>query len=175
MSTDGNEIEIRLSESSEAEHVAAVLRESFAEYEALYTPQGFAATTPTIEQVLNRFKEGPVWVAVIGGHIVGTVSAVLHADHLYIRGMAVLPMARGKRAGDLLLEEIERFAALSNQSCLVLSTTPFLIPAIRLYQRHGFRRTDEGVQDLFGTPLFTMQKLLNVGQQNEGFGRRNER
>lgn len=175
MSTDGNEIEIRLSESSEAEHVAAVLRESFAEYEALYTPQGFAATTPTIEQVLNRFKEGPIWVAVIGGQIVGTVSAVLHADHLYIRGMAVLPMARGKRAGDLLLEEIERFAALSNQSCLVLSTTPFLIPAIRLYQRHGFRRTDEGVQDLFGTPLFTMQKLLHVGQQNEGFGRRNER
>ena len=160
MSTDGNEIEIRLSESSEAEHVAAVLRESFAEYEALYSPQGFAATTPTIEQVLNRFKEGPVWVAVIGGHIVGTVSAVLHAEHLYIRGMAVLPMARGKRAGDLLLEEIERFAALSNQSCLVLSTTPFLIPAIRLYQRHGFRRTDEGVQDLFGTPLFTMQKTI---------------
>ena len=160
MSTDGNEIEIRLSESSEAEHVAAVLRESFAEYEALYTPQGFAATTPTIEQVLSRFKEGPIWVAVIGGHIVGTVSAVLHADHLYIRGMAVLPMARGKRAGDLLLEEIERFAALSNRSCLVLNTTPFLIPAIRLYQRHGFRRTDEGVQDLFGTPLFTMQKRL---------------
>jgi len=79
---------------------------------------------------------------------------------LYIRGMAVLPMARGKGVGDLLLEEIERFAALSKRSCLVLNTTPFLIPAIRLYQRHGFRRTDEGVQDLFGTPLFTMQKTI---------------
>ena len=162
MSMEGNEIEIRLSESSEAEHIAAVLRESFAEYEALYTPQGFAATTPNTEQVLSRFKEGPVWVAVVGGQIVGTVSAVLHADHLYIRGMAVLPMARGKRAGNLLLEEIERFAAVSNRNCLVLNTTPFLFSAIRLYQRHGFRRTGEGVQDLFGTPLFTMQKLLEV-------------
>ena len=173
MNTDGNEIEIRLSESSEAEHIAAVLRESFAEYEALYTPQGFAATAPTIEQVLSRFKEGPVWVAVVGGQIVGTVSAVLHPDHLYIRGMAVLPMARGKRAGDLLLQEIERFAALNNQGCLVLNTTPFLTPAIRLYQRHGFRRTGEGVQDLFGTPLFRMQKIIR--DQTGGFGRRIER
>lgn len=164
MSTDENKIEIRLSESSEAEHVAAVLRESFAEYEALYTPQGFAATTPAVEQVLSRFKEGPVWVAVVGGQIVGTVSAVPHPDHLYIRGMAVLPIARGRRAGDLLLEEVERFAALSNRSCLVLNTTPFLISAIRLYQRHGFRRTGEGVQDLFGTPLFTMQKIMNRGE-----------
>ena len=173
-----NEIEIRLSEAIEAEQIAAVLRESFAAYEPLYSPQGFAATTPTTEQVLGRFKEGPVWVAVVEGQIVGTVSAVLHADHLYIRGMAVLPMARGKRVGDLLLEEIERFAALSNRSCLVLNTTPFLIPAIRLYQRHGFRRTDEGVQDLFGTPLFTMQKTivlvtLKVDQRNEGFRKKN--
>ena len=155
-----NEIEIRFSESSEAEHIAAVLRESFAEYEALYTPEGFAATTPTSEQILIRFKEGPVWVAVVGGQIVGTVSAVLHADHLYIRGMAVLPMARRKRAGDLLLEEVQRFAALNNRSCLVLNTTPFLIPAIHLYERHGFRRTADGVQDLFGTPLLTMQKII---------------
>ncbi len=152
--------QIRLSEPSEAAHISAVLRESFIDYEALYTPQGFAATTPTIEQVLERFKEGAVWAAVLGSKIVGTVSAVLHADHLYVRGMAVLPMARGKGAGDLLLEEIERFARRNNRSRLVLSTTPFLVRAIRLYQRHGFRRTGECVQDLFGTPLFSMQKII---------------
>ena len=103
-------------------------------------------------------------VALLGSEIVGTVGAVLTADHLYVRGMAVLPVARGKRAGDLLLEEIERFARLNNGSRLVLSTTPFLVRAIRLYQRHGFRRTGEGVQDLFGTPLFTMQKIIGDDQ-----------
>ncbi len=160
-----NEIAIRLSTPNEAEHIAAVLCESFAEFEALYTPQGFAATTPTSEQVLSRFKEGPVWVAVLAGEIVGTVSAVLYSDHLYVRGMAVLPMARGKRAGDLLLEEIGRFAAVNNRRCLVLSTTPFLNRAISLYQRHGFRRTSEGLQDLYGTPLFTMQKIISGDQK----------
>jgi len=46
---------------------------------------------------------------------------------------------------------------------LYLSTTPFLHSAIRLYERCGFRRTDEGPHDLFGTPLFTMEKGVSAG------------
>ncbi len=41
---------------------------------------------------------------------------------------------------------------------MFLSTTPFLHSAIRLYERFGYRRTDDGMNDLFGTPLFTMEK-----------------
>src|SRR5260370_227302 len=44
---------------------------------------------------------------------------------------------------------------------MYLSTTPFLDRAIRLYERFGFQRSDEGPLDLFGTPLFTMTKRLN--------------
>jgi len=43
---------------------------------------------------------------------------------------------------------------------VVLSTTPFLHPAIALYERCGFARTGEGPVDLAGTPLFTMTKAL---------------
>ncbi len=32
--------------------------------------------------------------------------------------------------------------------------------AIALYERYGFRRTDDGPSALFGTPLFTMVKTL---------------
>ena len=45
--------------------------ESFVEYEPLYTPRGFAATTPTSEQIQARMSEGPIWVAVQGDTIVG--------------------------------------------------------------------------------------------------------
>jgi hypothetical protein len=41
-----------------------------------------------------------------------------------------------------------------------LSTTPFLAFAIALYERFGFRRSDAGPRELFGTPLFTMTKDL---------------
>jgi ribosomal protein S18 acetylase RimI-like enzyme len=45
---------------------------------------------------------------------------------------------------------------------MFLSTTPFLIGAISLYERAGFRRTGEGPHDLFGTPLFSMEKVLHA-------------
>jgi GNAT superfamily N-acetyltransferase len=105
-------------------------------------------------------KEGPVWTAVQTGTIVGTAAAVPRGEDLYIRGMAILPSARGQRIGELLLEHIESFASVRGYKRLVLSTTPFLTRAIRLYEHFGFRRSPEGPHDLFETPLFTMVKNL---------------
>jgi GNAT superfamily N-acetyltransferase len=141
------------------------LFESFAEYESLYTPAGFAATAITPEQITNRIAEGPVWVAVLGKKIVGTVSVIPKGDALYIRAMAVLPSARGQRIGELLLAHVEQFAATEGFQRLLLSTTPFLDRAIRLYEHFGFRRTDEGPHELFGTPLFSMEKTMS-GKSN---------
>jgi predicted N-acetyltransferase YhbS len=106
--------------------------------------------------------EGPTWVALLSNAIVGTASVVEKGEGgLYVRGMAVLPSARGRGVGELLLREIEGFALRNGCTRLVLSTTPFLNGAIRLYERFGFERTLDGPNDLFGTPLFTMAKALN--------------
>lgn len=151
-------ITIRFATTNDAQPIAALLRESFVEYERLYTPEGFAATAITREQIIARMSEGPVWVAACSEKIVGTVSVVAKAESLYIRGMAVLPAARGERIGELLLNHVEEFARVEGFSRLFLSTTPFLDRAIRLYERFDFRRTSEGPNDLFGTPLLTMEK-----------------
>jgi GNAT superfamily N-acetyltransferase len=153
-------MQIRLAGPEHTSAIAAVLLQAFVEYRALYTEQGFATTTPTSREVLARLNEGPIWIAVLEGEIVGTASAILKFESLYIRGMAVLPLARGKRVGKLLLERIEHYASENNCTRLFLSTTPFLDRAIRLYEGCGFRRTDEGPHDLFGTPLFTMEKCI---------------
>jgi GNAT superfamily N-acetyltransferase len=137
------------------------LFDSFVEYEFLYTPDGFAATAITAEQVAGRIAEGPVWIAERDEMIVGTVSVVPQGESLYIRGMAVPPSARGMRIGAALLTQVEQFALTGNFKRLVLSTTPFLDLAIQLYEHFGFRRTTDGSNDLFGTPLFTMEKLLS--------------
>ena len=135
-----------------------MLYESFVEFKPLYTDGGFAATTPAAEQICVRMSEGPVWVALSEGVTIGTVAAVLKGRSAYIRGMAVLPTARGSGAGSRLLQEVEEWAGTKGCDRLFLSTTPFLDSAIRLYEKSGFRRTDEGPHDLFGTPLFTMVK-----------------
>jgi len=154
------QLEIRSAGPEDAAAIVAVLRESFLEFKVLYTDGGFAATTPGEEQVLMRLREGPVWVALREAQVLGTVAAVVKGDSAYIRGMAVLPDARGLGAGTRLLQQVEAWARGEDFTRLFLSTTPFLSSAIRLYERSGFRRTDDGLHDLFGTPLFTMQKLL---------------
>jgi len=151
---------IRRAVPEDAQAIAEVLHQSFIEFKALYTDGGFAATALGAEQVLARMRQGPVWVALREGVLLGTVAAVVKGDAVYIRGMAVIPAGRGSGAGARLLQQVEDWTASQGYRRLLLSTTPFLSSAIRLYERFGFRRTDEGLHHLFGTPLFTMQKIF---------------
>jgi GNAT superfamily N-acetyltransferase len=154
-------IRLRIAGPEDARAIAAVLHASFIEYQSRYTPEGFAATTPHSAEVANRIKEGPVWVALDNDIIVGTVSVVPTVEGLYVRGMAILPESRGKKIGELLLKQVEGFAIERGFGRLFLSTTPFLERAIRLYEHHGFKRSNGGPNSLFGTPLFTMDKILD--------------
>ncbi len=142
----------------DSEAIAAVLTASFVEHESSYTQHAYAATVPTVEEIKKRFDEGKIWVALSDEEIVGTVSVVRKKDSLYIRSMAILPEARGKRIGERLLKEIEDYAVAHTYRKLYLNTTPFLKRAIRLYEKSGFVRC--GSDDLFGTPLLTMEKSL---------------
>jgi N-acetylglutamate synthase-like GNAT family acetyltransferase len=156
----GERVQIRRAGIEDCAAIAGVLSESFAEFKSLYTEEGFAATAPGAEQIQARMSEGPVWVALHHAVMTGTVAAVKKSESVYVRGMAVLPSARGSGTGTRLLERVESWAAHEKILRIFLSTTPFLDSAIRLYERSGFRRTDEGPHDLFGTPLFTMAKMI---------------
>ena len=155
-------LEIRRADPHDAQAIAEVLHASFVEFKHLYTEGGFAATAVNVEEVVVRMREGPVWVALLGGAVIGTVAAVVKDESVYIRGMAVLPGTRRTGIGVRLLEQVEKWASSERCKRLFLSTTPLLSAAIRLYERYGFRRTDAGLQDLFGTPLFTMEKLVST-------------
>jgi putative acetyltransferase len=163
MSTEGrrpNGVQVRLAVPDDAPSIASVLYESFIEYKDSYTEEGFAATALPSERIKTRMTEGPVWVALLNDMIIGAASAVPRGEGLYIRGMAILPSSRGQRIGELLLRQIESFASDRGFKRMFLDTTPFLSRAIRLYERFGFSRNSEATHDLFGTPLFTMEKTL---------------
>ena len=54
-----------------------------------------ARRPPTTDQILERFAEGPIWIAEVADTIVGTVATVPQDTDLYIRSLAVRPEARG--------------------------------------------------------------------------------
>jgi ribosomal protein S18 acetylase RimI-like enzyme len=124
---------IRRAVAADAPAIAGLLAAAFAEYAPLYTPDGLAATTPPAAVIRARLDEGPIWVALHEDAIIGTVGAVRQGAALYVRSMAVLPAARGQHIGEALLREVETFARASGATALLLSTTPFLARAIRLY------------------------------------------
>lgn len=152
---------IRRATDKDAERIANVLFESFVEYQDLYTPRAFEATVLSRAGVLERMTEGPVWATLHEDIIVATASIVERTNGVYIRGMGVLPRARGGRLGWYLLEHIETFAIERGASRMYLSTTPFLARAIRLYENYGFDPAADGPFDLYGTPLFTMVKSVH--------------
>jgi ribosomal protein S18 acetylase RimI-like enzyme len=153
---------VRKAVGEDAPAIARVLRASFAEFEGLYTPGGYSATVLDPEGVRLRLVEGPAWVAVIAGHIAGTASIVRKGESdLYVRGVAVVPQARRCGVAAALLSAVERFARQEQCPRLFLTTAPFLDSAIRLYERTGYKRVLNGEEDLFGTPLFTMEKKVN--------------
>src|SRR5258706_14678930 len=158
-------IHIQRATADDASSIASVLHASFVEYESFYTPEALAATTPSGERILHRMSEGPVWVARQHDTIVGTVSVVPENEGIYIRGMAILPTVRGQGIGRRLLSQGEEIAARHGYERLFLSTTPFLSRAIRLYEQYGFRRTEEGPHELFGSPPFTMVRALTAVQE----------
>ena len=155
---------IRSAVREEAAIISYVLRQAFVEFEPLYTPEAFAATTPTSAQIQKRWSEGSVWVVAEGSQIVGTISAVPKAEGFYIRSMAVIPSHRGRGLGYLLLQTVEHAAKTQGIRRMFLSTTPFLTGAIRLYEQFGFHRNDPP-HELSGTPLFTMVKLIEPVNQ----------
>ncbi len=88
-----SEILIRRATPEDAEAISGVLHQAFVEYEPLYTPQAFRVTTSAPAAVLERMREGPVWVALRDEALEATASAVVTAKGCYIRGMAATPAA----------------------------------------------------------------------------------
>jgi putative acetyltransferase len=152
-------VRIRRAKQRDAEAIESLIHESFREYESAYSPEAFDVTTPGKHEIKERIKNWAVWVAIHADVIVGTLSAHPERKALHIRSMAVHPNMRGGGIGNLLLAQVERFAHANGYTRLVLHTTPFLKPAIRLYENFGFRFIGRK-RNWFGTQLRTMAKQL---------------
>jgi GNAT superfamily N-acetyltransferase len=103
-------------------------------------------------------REGPIWIALQLERPVGTISVVEDCKELYVRGLAVVPKARGQGIGRLLLGVAEDYARERRLRNLRLRTASFLTEAVRIYERLGYQRLDDGPDDYYGVPVFTMVK-----------------
>lgn len=82
---------------------------------------------------------GQVFFVLERGEVLGTCAVLRHnADECEIAKMAVVPAARGRGYGDLLMEASLAYAREIQSSRVIIVSNTVLSPAIRLYRKHGF-------------------------------------
>ena len=156
------QVKVRLATRYDAEVVSGLLLKAFLPFKREYTEGAFGYTTPPADVIRERISEGPIWVAVRGGEVIGTVSGLPDSERFYIRSMAIDPLAQRGGIGQTLLETLETYARENGFQRLYLYTTHVLPGARRLYEQNGFyvlRETPP--DDWFGMGGIEMEKKLN--------------
>ena len=116
---------------------------------------------------LDKFAEpdGRLLLVDVDGEIAGTISfRKIREDAGEIKRMYVNPKFRGKKLGNLLIEEVIEISQVNKFSKLYLDTAHFMSSAISLYKKYGFKETTsypESVipKGLLNTMIFMMKEL----------------
>lgn len=109
-------------------------------------------------------KGGAVLFAKMGEHIVGTCALIKGSDGCFeLTKMAVASRARRQKIGTKLTEAAIKRAKALGAEVLYLETSPKLTPAIRLYEKLGFRRTRKRLSGgmKYERRTFTMKLALS--------------
>ena len=154
-----SKLEIRAGRSQDIPAILHCLHEAFAPYKDQYTPAAFEDTVLDASRLEKRMEAMHVIVAIVNGQLVGTVSGTGSGDgEGHLRGMAVLPAQRGTGVAQELLSAIEKWLRGSGCARVTLDTTLPLLPAMRFYEKNGYRKSR--VTDFFGMELIEYEKTL---------------
>lgn len=163
------EVSVRLASPADAEDISRVIEEAFSIFRENYTPEAFVVVTPDADIVRQRFDEGPMWVAEIGGKIIGTVSVTTEPEGLYVRSMAVSPAAQRMGVGHKLLDAMHEHLAASEIKRIFLYTTYFTPGAKEMYEKHGYTFVRDTIaEEWYGVPGLEMEKFLFEPQAAAG-------
>ena len=134
-------------------------KESLKKFTSYYTwsPEGEKDFTNYLGQ---KFDNPSVRISVVerGGRICGYLVAHQEKDYWNIDNVFVDPAAQGSGVGSKLLDD---FLALGVSIC-ELSVIAGNNAAIGLYQKYGFKITDEEAGFFYGVPLVKMRRTIDI-------------
>jgi GNAT superfamily N-acetyltransferase len=106
---------------------------------------------------------GQIFFVTVGDEVPGTCAVIRCNSKLYeLAKMAVSPVARGRGYGDLLVERAIEFARAAGAETLMLLSNSRLEPALRLYEKHGFRSVPVSMPHHYSRVDVQMELSLDV-------------
>jgi putative acetyltransferase len=83
---------------------------------------------------------GQIFFAILGNEVLGTCAVIRQDSRVYeLAKMAVSPFAQGRGLGSRLIKAAISFARTAGAETLMLLSNSRLEPALRLYEKSGFR------------------------------------
>lgn len=115
-----------------------------------------------------RRRGGEIFFVLVAGEALGTCAMVPHGrDAFELAKMGVAPAARGRGYGDLLIDAAIAFARRQGVARVELLTNSALTPALRLYEKHGFRRVPVAARE-GGYARADVKMVLELREQSSG-------
>ncbi|MEO7493982.1 MAG: GNAT family N-acetyltransferase [Massilia sp.] len=146
--------------------VDALVRAAWQEMAAVLP--GWDALSARLGVLTEKSGDSEVIVAEADGQLLGAVGYVgaqqsrpdfFEAGWPIVRFMSVLPAARGRGVGRLLLDDCIARARRDRAPCLALHTSTLMASAGRLYREAGFAVL-RPLPDMYGAPFVLMIKPL---------------
>lgn len=106
----------------------------------------YASVEPEDEKILNNPREvildkgGYIFLAQDGDDCVGTVALIKVDDNTFeLAKLAVTERYKGQGIGNLLMDKCMEIAEIEKIKQMILYTGTFLIPAVNLDKKYGFK------------------------------------
>ena len=155
----------RLQKNCEIVAYTPALRAAFEDLNREWIEESFAIESHDIKMFKNPQKEiidqgGEIIFVKVAGVVAGTCT-LLHTDGIYeLAKLAVTSAYKGLGLGELLCEEIIARARKKKAKNISLTTNSRLIPAVRLYEKLGFRETSRGQHEKYNRVDLCMELKL---------------
>jgi ribosomal protein S18 acetylase RimI-like enzyme len=144
---------VRAAHASEAARVAQVIRASFAEYRGILDPPS-GALALDVHGVRSLMALGGILACESEGRIVACVFHRVHAEHVYLGRLAVLPAFRGRRLGARLVAEVEALAVAAGRDRVRLGVRLALPRNRAFFERLGYREVGLDSHEGMTVPTF---------------------
>jgi GNAT superfamily N-acetyltransferase len=156
---------IRPATAADIDPIRTVIARANERFRHDVTPALFDAYLSSVLDVEGRMRRGEVLAAEIDGRIVGTVTYFADANDegveavfapltAGIRATAVDPDDRGQGIGRALVEACIERATAEGARAIALHTASFMVAAVAVYERTGFRRSP--TSDLVWSQFFAV-------------------
>lgn len=148
------EIEIRAADETDVSRAHDVVQAAY----RLYIARMGRQPGPMLDDYARRQRDAQLYVANLGGEMVGVVVLVRAPDHVELNNVAVHPRWQGRGVGRALIAFAEESAREQGVAELRLYTHVTMTENIARYARVGFVETHRARED--GFERVFMRKLV---------------